>query len=209
MEIWTLATQKGGAGKTTLAANLAVAASAAGENVLLIDLDPQASASKWWERREVEAPALVKLKPEELAEGLAMARAQSYSLVLIDTAGKESIEHNEAIIAASFCLIPCQPSVLDIEAVSPTVEQVKRIGKNFAFVLTRCPSSGNDQQSTREGLSGHGLVAKASMGERKDFKHSFGVGEGVTEYAPKGKAALEVTALFDWVKSKSRRLTAA
>lgn len=117
MEVWTFATQKGGAGKTTLATNLAVRASAEGQKTLIIDLDPQESASKWWERREAENPQLVKIRPNDLEQALSMAKEQQYTQIFIDTAGHETLKHNNAILLSTFCIVPCQPSVADIEAV--------------------------------------------------------------------------------------------
>jgi chromosome partitioning protein len=207
MQVWTLTTQKGGAGKTTLATNLAVAATIAGERVLLIDTDPQESAVKWWQRRDAEAPQLVKLNPGDLGQGIDLAHQQGFSLVIIDTAGRESVADNQAILKATFCLIPCQPSIADIEAVYPTVEILKRTERNYAFVLTRCPAVGQDQASAREGLSGLGLVAKPFTVERKAYKLAFATGEGVTEYDPKDKASEEVTELYQWIKQKSARLS--
>lgn len=206
MEIWTFATQKGGAGKTTLVINLAVKATELGKKVLIIDLDPQASASKWWERRDSDQPQLVKINFDELEKGLSMALKQDFSLVLIDTAGHQTLKQNQAILSASFCIIPCQPSIADIEAVYQTVDLLKRTDKNFAFVLTRCPAVGQDQESARQGLSGFGLVAKPITIERKAYKHAFATGEGVTEYDPKDKASDEISALYEWIDSKSKRL---
>lgn len=208
MQVWTLTTQKGGAGKTTLATNLAIAAIEAGQQVLIIDTDPQESAVKWWQRRDAEQPALVKLKPGEVAEGVALAKEQGFDRVLIDTAGRESLQDNQSILQATFCLIPCQPSVADIEAVYPTVELLKRTGKPYAFVLTRCPAIGQDQASAREGLTALGLVAKPVTVERKAYKLAFATGEGVTEFDVKDKAAGEVTALYQWINKKIGKLSA-
>lgn len=206
MQVWVYACQKGGAGKTTLATNMAVAATQAGEKVLIIDTDPQNSASRWWERREEEAPALVRLKPDEVSEGIKLAKDNGYTLVIIDTAGRESLQDNQAVLAATFCLVPCQPSLADIEAVYPTVDLLKRNNKNYAFVLTRCPPVGQDQVSAREGLSALGLVAKPFTVERKAYKLAYATGEGVNEYDAKDKASDEVTALYKWVKQKCKRL---
>lgn len=206
MQIWTLTTQKGGAGKTTLATNLAVAAGEMGEKVLLIDTDPQESGVKWWQRRDAEEPALVKLTPKDIPEGLELARKQGFSLVIIDTAGRESFQDNQAILQANFCIVPCQPSIADIEAVYPTVEMLKRTEKTYAFILTRCPAVGQDQISAREGLSALGLVAKPFTVERKAYKLAFATGEGVIEFDRKDKATEEVTALYQWIKLKAGRL---
>jgi len=207
MQVWVLASQKGGATKTTTATNLAVAATEAGEKVMIIDIDPQETSTKWWERREADAPALSKLAPDEVTEAIEIAKSQKYTLVIIDTAGRESLQDNQAILTATFCIIPCQPSLADIEAVYPTVELLKRNNKNYAFVLSRCPPTGQDEQSAREGLMALGLVAKPFCVERKAYKLAFASGEGVTEYDPKDKAADEIKALYKWIKLKSKRLS--
>lgn len=207
MKIWTFVTQKGGAGKTTLATNLAVKASEKGEKVLLIDIDPQKSASKWWQRRDSDDPLLVDISHDELGEALKMAKKNEFTLVIIDTAGHQHLKQNDAVAKASFCLIPCQPSIADIEAVYPTVDLLKRMKKHFAFVLTRCPAIGQDQQSAREGLSGFGLVCKPYTVERKAYKNAFALGEGVSEFDRVDKSNREVTDLYHWIKAKERKLS--
>lgn len=207
MQIWTMSTQKGGAGKTTLATNLAVAASQLGKKVLIMDTDPQESAVKWWQRRDEDKPDLIKITPSEVEEGLKLAKKNQFDLVIIDTAGRESLQDNPSILLTDFCLIPCQPSLADIEAVFPTVSLLKRLDKPYAFVLTRCPPVGKDQESAREGLSGLGLVAQPVTVERKAYKLAFATGEGVTEFDTKDKASNEVIELYQWIEKKIRRFS--
>ncbi len=205
MDTIVLANQKGGTCKTTTATNLAVVSSRH-DKTLLIDLDEQASAAKWWQRREDESPQLVRITLKELPEALNLAEREGYQRVFIDTAGHQSLSNNEAIRAATFCLVPCQPSVADITAVYPTVDALNRMDKTFAFVLTRCPAVGRDEVSAREGLSGLGLVAKPFTGERKAYKHAFAMGESVVEYDPKDKAAQEMVDLYQWLNRKIKKL---
>ncbi len=90
MRIITLVTQKGGSGKTTLAACLAVAASEAGERAIALDLDPQQSLWKWDEERKAETPAVDKLDPTQLTQLSAIVKAldgQGFTLAVLDTAG--------------------------------------------------------------------------------------------------------------------------
>jgi chromosome partitioning protein len=68
MKTITLVTQKGGAGKTTLAASLAVAAAEAGEKVAALDLDPQGSLSNWGDGRDTEAPAIDRVTDAQLSQ---------------------------------------------------------------------------------------------------------------------------------------------
>jgi len=94
MRIITLVTQKGGSGKTTLAACLAVAASEAGERAIALDLDPQQSLWKWGEERKVETPAVDKLDPTHLTQLSAIVKAlegQGFTLAVLDTAGVASM----------------------------------------------------------------------------------------------------------------------
>ena len=110
MKIWTITNQKGGAGKTVLATNLAVEGSRIGLKTLLIDLDPQLSATKWWEARDAESPLLIKSLYNQLIDNLNSAKQQGFELVIIDTAGREGLKHTQAIEKATFAIIPCQPS---------------------------------------------------------------------------------------------------
>ena len=109
-----LVSQKGGAGKTTIAINLAVASELAGRPAVVVDLDPQASAATWGDSREAEAPVVVSAQAARLAEVLATAREHGAALTLIDTA-----PHAEAAArTADLVLVPCRPSVLDLRAVT-------------------------------------------------------------------------------------------
>ena len=89
MGVITFVTQKGGAGKTTLTVNCAVAAGQKKKKVLILDLDPQASAEGWYQDREAESPRLVRLESGEIAEAINKARDARYEYVLIDTPGKD------------------------------------------------------------------------------------------------------------------------
>jgi len=112
MRTITLVTQKGGAGKTTLAASLAVAAAEAGEAVIALDLDPQGSLASWGETRTAETPAVDRISPDKLAHLphiLTALKEQGFTLAVLDTAGAENTGGNLAMRAASLCLIPARP----------------------------------------------------------------------------------------------------
>lgn len=206
MEVWTITNQKGGVGKTVLSTNLAVQGVSKKKKVLLIDLDPQQSSSKWWEARDAEEPLLIHCDSSNLEKNIDDARRNNFDLVIIDTAGKESVGHNKAIDLASFCIIPCQPSKDDIRSAIPVVELIKTRNKNYAFIVTRCPSTGTDGEEAREILSSLGLVCKTFMMERKCYKRAYGADMGVVEYDPNDKAASEVAEIFNWICNKNRRL---
>lgn len=206
MKIWTITNQKGGAGKTVLATNLAVEGSNAGLKTLLIDLDPQQSATKWWEAREIETPLLIKCPYNQLIDNLNSAREQKFDLIIIDTAGREGLKHTEAIEKATFAVIPCQPSLDDCRSALPTVDVIKSTKTSFAFVITRCPANGDDFQEVKNSLSAVGLVCTTPTIERKCYKRAYAESLSVTEYDPNDKGAGEIKAIYKWIFAKENRL---
>jgi chromosome partitioning protein len=105
--------QKGGTGKTTLALSLAVAAEVAGRSVLVIDLDPQAIACKWGDRRARDVPAVMDAQPARLAAALTKADQAGVGLAIVDTPARVEQAAAEAAKVADLILIPCKPSILD------------------------------------------------------------------------------------------------
>src|ERR1700728_4450373 len=119
MRTIALLTQKGGAGKTTLAASLAVAAASAGEKVVALDFDPQGSLARWGKRRETaNAPNMVVVEPFEIdrlprlgaiIDGLA---GVGFTLAVFDTAGAHTGTLRLVAENADFCLLPARPTLL-------------------------------------------------------------------------------------------------
>ena len=120
--MWTVSivSQKGGAGKTTLAVHLATAAQQAGLTVAVIDLDPQATARRWGEKRG-RAPEVVSDHAIRLPALLQAARTNGADLVFVDTAPNADQAALGAARAADLILIPCRPSAFDLEAVEATL----------------------------------------------------------------------------------------
>ena len=208
------ATQKGGAGKTTLAASLAVAAAAAGEKVVALDLDPQGSLAAWGDRREgkgasfenVTVDRLSADRISQLPEILNALRRKGFTVAVLDTAGVDNTATHLAMQAADLCLMPARPSRLDIEATGLTFRAVMRMGRPVAFVLNQCPPTPRSSRSLEAaaGLKMLGVLADPMMTTRADYQDAIAAGFGVTEYAPEGKAAQEAVALWGWVKKQAR-----
>jgi chromosome partitioning protein len=141
-------TQKGGAGKTTLTASLAVAAAAAGEKVIALDLDSQGSLVRWSERRKAaNAPNRVVIEPLEserlpqlpaILEGLGSV---GFTLAVFDTADADAGAVRLVIDSVDFCLLPVRPTRLDVDAAGATFRAVFLAKRKAAFVLNQCPST--------------------------------------------------------------------
>jgi chromosome partitioning protein len=141
-------TQKGGAGKTTLTASLAVAAAAAGEKVIALDLDSQGSLVRWSERRKAaNAPNRVVIEPLEserlpqqpaILEGLASV---GFTLAVFDTADADAGAVRLVIDSVDLCLLPARPTRLDVDAAGATFRAVFLAKRKAAFVLNQCPST--------------------------------------------------------------------
>src|SRR5215208_3254609 len=106
MKIIAILSQKGGAGKTTLAVHLAVAAAESGKTVAMIDLDPQASATSWKDLRKADTPAVVATPVSRLAQVLETAAQHGADIAIIDTAPHSESAALAAARAADLILIP-------------------------------------------------------------------------------------------------------
>jgi chromosome partitioning protein len=210
MRTITLVTQKGGAGKTTIAASLAVAAAEAGERVVALDLDPQGSLANWGDSRTAETPAVDRVaagQVQNLSEILAALAKKRFTVAFLDTAGIESTAGNLAMKAADLALIPARPSRLDLAATMPTIETLMRLGmkSRFAFILNQCPPGRNSRAAeAANGLAMFGVLAEPSLTQRADHQDAIAAGQGVTEYAPEGRAADEVRQLWQWISRKTK-----
>src|SRR6185312_14405902 len=147
MNVITLASRKGGAGKSTLTAQLAAQAHALGKRVLVIDADPQGSLKLWHSRRADQGIKLV--TPERgLERALAFAMIEGFDTVFIDTAPTMWVVVQEAIRAATLVLIPARPGFFDLDAVQETVKTARERGKPYAVVINAAPVRRDDKDTT-------------------------------------------------------------
>lgn len=211
MQTIALIAQKGGVGKTTLAIHLATAFAASGKNTLLIDLDPQASATEWKDHRAAETPAVLSIQPTRLAKVLEEARGIGTDIVVLDTAPHSESTALEAARAADLVLVPCQPTIMDLRAMVKTVELLRMVGKPSVAVLNSVPHQGTVGQEAAETIaSNFGLeVAPVHFGDRVAFSRCMIGGEAAQEMEPGGRAANEVAALHDWVVEQLNKCTGA
>jgi chromosome partitioning protein len=196
-----LVAQKGGVGKTTIAVNIAVTAQVAGVQTALFDLDQQESAVIWADRRTSEQPHVEFLTERRLAEALRAAEAQGFGLAIIDTPPAAGPQAYTAAQAADLVLIPCRPSLVDLDAIKRTAQLVKSAGIE-AFVLFNAAAPGATTllEDAGEIVRNAGLaVAPVVVRERSAFRAAWPLGKAVVETEPNGKAAAEISELMKWV----------
>jgi cellulose biosynthesis protein BcsQ len=136
MRTIVFATQKGGCGKSTLAACLAVAAHAAGERVFILDMDPKKSLSRWGSKRNDSHLPVRAVSPAKLLATLSVLSERDVSLVVLDTPALESPATLTAIKAADLLIVPVRPAPFDIWASEVTGRKLKLMAGNLSFFLT-------------------------------------------------------------------------
>jgi chromosome partitioning protein len=209
LRVLAMAVQKGGTGKTTLAASLAAAAAEAGERVTALDLDPQGSLAGWGALRRSDAVAVDRIQPWEigqLSEILDILAGQGTTLAVLDTAGS-STGLAPALKGADFVLMPVRPSRLDIVAARPTLQALVGLGlrARLALVLNQCPPPPSPRTSAYAAqLRALGVLAEPGIIHRVDHQDALATGLGVTEFAPASQAADEIRALWAWIDAKMR-----
>lgn len=202
MKTILITSQKGGSGKTTLTAHLAVEAQCDGKaQVFIIDTDKQGTLSLWHERREVETPQRADLPFSRLADGLKTLADRGATYCFIDTAPTISDQNTSLLRLADLVLIPVRPSPADLWSVAETVKLVKETGRPFLFVITQAKPQATITAQTIAALSEHGQVAKTFISDRVSYAAAMTGGRTAPELEPKGRAAEEVTGLWNNMKS--------
>ena len=198
MKILSIISQKGGSGKTTLALHLA-AASIQARDTAVIDLDPQASAARWFDRRASEIPPVISAHASRLPQVLARveeAESLGGALVILDTAPHSDSTALDAAKASDLILIPCRPAILDLEAVSTSFDLVQTTGTPVFVVLNGVVPRGREADDAAAAIAGLGIdVAPTRLVNRVAYARSLVTGLTAQEFRPKGKAAEEVSDL--------------
>lgn len=201
MKTVAILSQKGGAGKTTIALHLAVAAQQAGQTVVVIDLDPQASSAGWKDSRSSENPVVVSVPASRLSHAIKTAEEGGADLVVIDTGPYAGDVALAAAEAADLALIPCRAGILDLRAIGSTARMVKLAGKPAYVVLNAMPPRApNVLADARAAVAIHGVaVAPITLQQRAAYAHSLTAGQTAQEYERGGKAAEEITDFYHWL----------
>lgn len=209
MDTWAVISQKGGAGKTTLALHLAIAAMQAGKLAGVIDVDPQESAIKWARIRDEHSPPVTKAVTPELGEMRQTAEDAGADVLIIDTSPRANAECIAIAKIADLIIVPSRPSVLDLQSIADTIELLEQAGaKGRTVVVLNAVAArtteGKDAAAVLNGLDV--TLAPTRIGERADYRHALTAGKGVTELDPKSQAAKEINTLYKWLAKHASTL---
>ncbi len=200
-KILTVAQQKGGAGKTTVTAHLAVAFTAAKKSVAVVDIDPQQSLAMWYRLREERlgdagAGLLVSAVKGWRSRSEVEKLAREHDIVLIDSPPHAETEAKIAVRSASLVIVPVQPSPMDVWATRPTLELAQQEKVPALLVLNRVPPRANLTDEMLAEIKTYGAkIAKTRIGNRVAFASALAEGRAVGEFQPRGQAAAEIRAL--------------
>jgi chromosome partitioning protein len=196
--------QKGGTGKSTLAVGLAVAAARAGHTAALIDLDPQATASNWKDRRTDENPAVVSAQAARLRPTLDTARAGGVEYCFVDTAGRNDDSALSAARSADLVLVPTRPSIVEVETMPGVKDLLRLAGSPPTFIVLNGlhPSAGRTSIEEVHGaiFDLYGLkVAPVHLCQRNVYAEAMITGKTPQELDETGRAADELARLFGFI----------
>lgn len=200
MKSIAIVSQKVGSGKTTLALHLAVASAAAVRNTAVIDLDPQASAANWSDRRGAELPVVLSAHARRLPQEMQRVWETGGEVLYLDTTPHSDSAALEAAAADDLVLIPCRLAILDLEAITNTLAFLRTTGKPVAVVLNAVASTGQDAAHAEQALTAHLVqTCPARLGRRIAFARALINGRTAQEFDPGGKAAREIEHLHTYV----------
>jgi chromosome partitioning protein len=193
--------QKGGAGKTTLALHIAVAAELAGYSTVLLDMDPQGTAEAWSEWRKEAPPVVIPAKVGTLARTMEKAISHGADLIIMDTPPLAEAEARAAAKIADLVLVPCRPNAFDVHSITTTTDLTRFAARPAFAIFNAGPVSATKLYAeTAEVVTEIGLpVVPHRLSERAAFRHATGSGQTAQETEPSGKAAAEVAVLWAWI----------
>lgn len=204
----TIANRKGGAGKSTCAAHLAVAATNSGLKAILIDMDPQKTLEGWWQKRVEDTPLLVETTAVDLPNSIDKLRTQGFDICIIDTPGDSGDFTRAGIMAADLVIIPSKPTPPDLSAIGRTISLVEENKKKFAFVITQGIVRTKATLQALSVLSQFGAVAPAPISNRTAYASAMGAGKSAGDFDK--IAEEEINQVWEFIKDtlfKSEKIT--
>jgi chromosome partitioning protein len=208
MQVLTIANRKGGAGKSTCAAHLAIEASNNGYKTIIIDMDPQKTLENWWQKRTEDTPTLLETTAIELPNSIEKLKFQGFDLCIIDTPGDSGDFTRAGIMAADLVIIPSKPTPPDLSAIGRTISLVEESKKKFAFVITQGIVRTKATLQALSVLSQFGAVAPAPISNRTAYASAMGAGKSAGDFDK--LAQEEIVQVWGFIKEilfKSEKVT--
>lgn len=198
MYIIAVVAEKGGVGKTTVALNLAVAAVHNGRTAAIIDVDPQATASQWTDRRTEEHPWVVPTHAARIGAAIAQAKKQAVDFIVIDTPPHSGMDAVEAARQADLVLVPVEPHLFALETLPKLADLLKLSGNSRAlFLVNKAATQGNEGTQAAEHIKARGFaVCPVILHFRAAHRHATNIGKVAAEYQAESKAAQEAIGLY-------------
>ena len=197
--------QKGGSTRSTSAISLAVAAERNSKPALVIDLDPQATACKWSDRRKADAPIVIDCQPARLQRAIERAREGGIEWISVDTPPRSAEASLAAAKVADLIIMPMRPQINDLETVPNTLDLITTAARsrNGAIptiaLLGAVPPQGKRHEQAKSALEGMGVrVCPHTIGHRASFGDAAALGLTVLEH-DHGKAAEEVRMVYRYM----------
>lgn len=202
MKVLVITAQKGGVGKTTHCGHLAVELTLRGKRVVIVDTDPHAGLTEWWDDRKAEDIQLLNLEFKHLAAGLKRLEAEGVDYVIIDTPGVASKAVKVLIEYADLVIVPTKASRHDLRGIRKTLELMESEGepieKPMIFVLNEVRPRTKLETQAIMAIGQYGKMAPV-VHSLNEFVSSMNDGRACVETAPKSKAADQTRALADYV----------
>ncbi len=200
MYIIAIVAEKGGVGKTTLALNLAVVATQQGQKAVIIDIDPQATASKWTDRRDSEHPWVVPTHAARIKSAIDQAQGQGIDFIVIDTPPHSGTDAAEAARRADLVLVPTEPHLFTLETLPKLADLLRLSGNAPAlFLVNKAATQGTEGSNAVEYIQKQGFtVCPVVIHFRAAHRHATNVGKVAAEYEADSKAAQEVLEVYKY-----------
>jgi chromosome partitioning protein len=203
MRVIVVASHKGGSGKTTLSAHLAVAAErAAAGPVVLLDIDPRGALIDWWEARPDHVPAFAQSSVERVAEDLEALRRKGYRLAIVDTPPAASETIATVIGLAELVIVPTRGSLPELRALTATLHICADSGRQAAVAIMAAQPGAVIDHDAAIALSRHGALAPATVHSSDDIAAAMAEGMTAIELNPGCPAATEVRALWRYLAGR-------
>ena len=202
MYIIALVAEKGGVGKTTIAIELAVSAVSDGHKVAMLDVDPQATASQWNDRRDAEFPWVISTHAVRIPAALERARQENIEIVIIDTPPHSGSDVVQAASQSDLVVLPVEPHLFSLETITKQAALLHAAKNPVAvYVINKAPIQGTDAASAADYIEQQSYtVCPVYLHLRAAYRHAANVGKGSTEFDPNGKAAHEAMQLYAYTK---------